>query len=37
MKLLDVFLRGISRIRHLMRGRRSREKDTEVSSGYPLW
>jgi hypothetical protein len=36
MGVLDLILRTASRVKHLFRGR-SKEKTTEVGSGYPLW
>ena len=36
MALLDLMLRGVSRIRHLF-GRRAPEKPIESGPGYPVW
>ena len=36
MALLDLVLRGVSRVRHLIGGR-SGDKPTESGPGYPVW
>lgn len=36
MALLDLVLRTVSRIRHLIGGRRA-EKPIESGPGYPVW
>ena len=36
MALLDLLLRALSRVRHLIGGR-SRQREIESGPGYPVW